>query len=70
LHGEQHRPSLAEAFQTTLHLFDFGVELMRQNLKRAYPTDTDEEIDDRLDTWLQERPGAEAGDCGSSNDQQ
>jgi hypothetical protein len=62
--------SLAEAFQTTLHLFDFGVQLMRQNLKRAYPTATDEEIDARLDAWLHERPGAEAGDCGLADDRQ
>lgn len=55
--------SLAEAFQATLDLFDFGVELMRQNLKRTHPTANDEEIDDRLDAWLRDRPGAEAGDC-------
>ena len=60
--------SLAEAFQTTLGLFDFGVELMRQNLKRAAPAASEEEIDDRLVAWLHERPGAEAGDCGLSDE--
>jgi hypothetical protein len=43
--------SLAEAFQTTLGLFDMGVAMMRQNLKRADPAASDEEIDDRLDAW-------------------
>lgn len=62
--------SLAEAFQVTLDLFDFGVEVMRQNLKRAYPSATDDEIDDRLDAWLHERPGAEEGDCVVSNGRQ
>ena len=46
-HGDSGR-SFAEAFDMTLDLFDFGVKMMRQNLKRTYPTDSDEEIDDRL----------------------
>jgi hypothetical protein len=57
---------IAEALQTTLDLFDAGLDLMRQNLRRADPSATDDEIDDRLVNWLHERPGAEAGDCARS----
>lgn len=57
---------IAEALQTTLDLFDAGLDLMRQNLRRADLSATDDEIDDRLVKWLHERPGAEAGDCAGS----
>jgi hypothetical protein len=44
-------------------MFDIGVEMMRQNLRRAHPTLTDTEIEARLTAWLSERPGAEFGDA-------
>ncbi len=53
----------ADAFRTTIDLFETGVALMRQSLRRAHPDATEEEIDDRLIAWLHERPGAEHGDC-------
>lgn len=56
-------PSLGDAFRTTLDLFDTGLDLMRQNLRRAHPEASDEEIDRLLRRWLHERPGAEFGDC-------
>lgn len=56
-------PSAHAGFQTTLDLFSMGVEMMRQNLRRADPEASAEEIDGRLHDWLQERPGAELGDC-------
>ena len=55
--------SVADAFRTTLDVFDMGVDLMRQNLRRDHPDATDHEIDRRLRQWLQDRPGAESGDC-------
>jgi Rv0078B-related antitoxin len=55
---------LAEALEITFDLFDAGLDIMRQNLKRADPSAADDEIDRRLVRWLHERPGAEAGDCG------
>jgi hypothetical protein len=61
-----HYGDLAEAFRTTFDLFDAGLDLMRQNLKRADPSANDDEIDRRLVKWLHERPGAEVGDCGPS----
>lgn len=52
-----------EAFRATLDLFQTGVDLMRQNLRRRHPEASIEEIERRLAEWLQERPGAETGDC-------
>ena len=55
-------PSMSDAFQTTLDLFNTGLELMRQNLRRQHPDANDDAIDRRLSQWLLERPGAELGD--------
>ncbi|MCY4026154.1 MAG: hypothetical protein OXH75_07560 [Acidobacteria bacterium] len=54
--------SVAEAFRTTLDLFDAGVALQRQNLRRQHPEASDEEIERLLGRWLRHRPGAEDGD--------
>ena len=63
----QHLPSttssVADAFRTTLDLFDTGLDLMRQNLQRDHPGATEQEIERRLHQWVQDRPGAEFGDC-------
>jgi hypothetical protein len=55
--------SIADALRTTFDLFDAGVNLMRQNLRRRHPDANDQEIERRLREWLRHRPGAEAGDC-------
>ena len=55
--------SIADAFRTTLELFDTGLDLMRQNLRRSHPEAGDEEIERLLRDWLLDRPGAESGDC-------
>jgi hypothetical protein len=57
------RDQAAARLRLTLELFDTGVEMMRQNLRRANPGLTDAEIEGRLTTWLSERPGAEFGDA-------
>jgi len=49
-------------FRLTLDLFDAGVQLMRQNLRRQHPDADEREIDRRLCRWLRTRPGAEHGD--------
>jgi hypothetical protein len=54
--------SVADAFRTTLDLFETGVDLMRQNLRRSHPGARDEEIERLLREWLLDRPGAESGD--------
>jgi Rv0078B-related antitoxin len=43
-------------------LFEAGVDLMRQNLKRRHPEATGEDLERMLREWLHTRPGAEHGD--------
>ncbi|MEX2533996.1 MAG: hypothetical protein WD273_00225 [Trueperaceae bacterium] len=52
----------AERLRTAFELFQAGKEMMRQNLRRRFRDASEEEIDQRLRTWLQTRPGAEWGD--------
>lgn len=49
--------------QTAFGLFEFGVAMHRQSLRRRYPADTDVAIEERLRAWLQHRPGADCGDA-------
>ena len=60
-------PATHLGFRTTLDLHVTGVELMRQNLRRADPAAGPSEIEARLTKWLHERPGAEQGDCAASD---
>ncbi|HEY7363146.1 MAG TPA: hypothetical protein VIE37_03485 [Methylomirabilota bacterium] len=52
----------AARLRLALDLFETGVRIMRQRLLRQHPGLTPGEIDERLDRWLLERPGAEFGD--------
>jgi len=36
---------------------------MRENLRRRHPDASSDQIERLLGEWLQERPGAEGGDC-------
>lgn len=49
--------SVADALRATLDLFDTGVALMRQNLRRSHPEMGEEEIERLLQQWLSDRPG-------------
>ncbi|MFI5394886.1 MAG: hypothetical protein ACHQ9S_05080 [Candidatus Binatia bacterium] len=53
----------AERLRLALDLFEAGESLMRQNLRRRFPSASAEEIEERVDAWLSERPGAEFGDA-------
>jgi hypothetical protein len=53
----------AERLRTALALFDDGVALMRQNLRRRHPELSADDIDRLLGDWLRTRPGAEHGDA-------
>ena len=55
--------AVAAAFRTTLDLFDTGLALMRQNLRRSHAEAGDGKIERLLQEWLVHRPGAESGDC-------
>jgi hypothetical protein len=52
-----------ERLRATVELFDLGVGLMRENLRRQFPDACDDDIEQRLRHWLHERPGAEQGDA-------
>jgi hypothetical protein len=53
----------SEKLEIALELFESGVELMRENLKREHPGESDAQIEEHLRKWLRHRPGAEDGDC-------
>ena len=53
----------ARRFRLALDLFEAGVEMMRQTLRREHPGLPESEIEALLVHWLQERPGAEFGDA-------
>lgn len=55
--------SPAEKLNVALELFESGVAMMRETLKREHPTESDERIEERLRAWIRHRPGAEDGDC-------
>lgn len=46
-----------------LDLFDSGVAMMRETLRRRFPGASDQKIAEALAAWLRERPGAEHGDA-------
>ena len=45
----------ARRLEEALELFEAGVCLMRENLRRRMPTATEEAIERALDEWLTER---------------
>ena len=44
-------------------MFDLGVAMREQTLRRQHPDESDEQIRRRVQAWLLERPGAPFGDC-------
>jgi hypothetical protein len=48
-----------DRLRQALEMWEDGVCIMRENLRRRLPPS---EIEAALDAWLTERPGAEAGD--------
>ena len=55
------RERLAQKFRLTLSLHEDGIEMMRMNLRRRHPGESDAEIGARLRAWLRHRRGAEHG---------
>jgi len=55
--------ALLERLQLAFDLYDAGEDLMRQNLRRRHPSESAEQIEERLVAWLSTRPGAEHGDA-------
>jgi hypothetical protein len=57
------RDQAAARLRAALELFEAGVEMMRQTLRRNHPALNDLEIEARVRAWLSERPGATFGDA-------
>ena len=57
------REKAALRLRMALDLFEMGLEMMRQKLRRDHPDLADHEVEARLGSWLRERPGAEFGDA-------
>ena len=53
----------AGRLRAALEMFETGLQMMRQNLRRNHPSLSDAEIEERVTAWLRERPGAEFGDA-------
>jgi hypothetical protein len=53
---------LRARFLVAMDLWESGIVIQRQRLRRLYPGAAAEEIEQRLNQWLQERPGAARGD--------
>ncbi len=49
-------------FETALDLWETAVQLRRQSLRREHPDAADDRIEQLLNCWLAQRPGAERGD--------
>jgi hypothetical protein len=62
-HATIRNMSPADKLRAALELHDVGVALMRQNLRRRHPGESDQLIDERLTKWVRTRPGAEHGDA-------
>lgn len=54
--------SPAERMAATADLFEFACDIRRGKLRREHPDQSPEQIEQLIDAWLQERPGAELGD--------
>jgi hypothetical protein len=60
---ENELKAASERLRLAFDLYEAGEAMMRQNLKREFPTASAAEIETRLVAWLQEeRPGSEHGD--------
>jgi hypothetical protein len=55
--------SAAHKLRTVFELFEAGVEMMHQTLRRKHPRLDDDEIQKLVTKWLRHRPGAEYGDA-------
>jgi signal transduction histidine kinase len=57
------REAAAARLRIAIEMFETGVEMMRQTLRRTHPSLTELEIEARVRIWLAERPGAPFGDA-------
>ena len=51
--------------RTTFELYEMAEAMMRQNLRRQFPQESEEQIEARVVAWLQDRPGEPISDAAS-----
>jgi hypothetical protein len=47
----------ADRLEAALEMWEDGVQIMRENLRRRWPQSSLEELEAALDAWLRDRPG-------------
>jgi len=57
-------PEAAARLQRAFELYEMAEDLMRQNLRRRFPEENEDQIEQRVLVWLHHRPGADIGDAG------
>lgn len=50
-------PEIMRRFAETMELFEAAVAIQRQNIRRRHPELSEDEVDERLQAWLLDRPG-------------
>jgi hypothetical protein len=54
--------AVVERFRVALDLYETGEAMMRHRIRRQNPDLDEVAVEERLQAWLQARPGAEYGD--------
>jgi hypothetical protein len=54
---------MAENLRTALEMFGLGESILREKLRRTYPSASADEIEAKVWEWLARRPGAVHGDA-------
>ncbi|MBL8137212.1 MAG: hypothetical protein JNL48_11370 [Acidobacteria bacterium] len=58
----EHSRVLAERLMVAADLWEAGVAIRRQSIRREHPHASEADVSRVVGEWLQRRPGAEAGD--------
>jgi Rv0078B-related antitoxin len=54
-------PSVTERMDALLDLFGVAMKMARQNLHREHPTESPEQVEERLAEWLRSTPWPHSG---------
>ncbi len=60
---DQSHKACAKRLRIAVDLADSGIAMRRAQLRRTHPNESTSQIDERLNRWLRERPGAKFGDA-------
>jgi Rv0078B-related antitoxin len=56
-------PAVMARVKTTFELYELAEAMMRQNLRRRFPQESEEQIEARVVAWLHDRPGESISDA-------